>query len=111
MKIESSQQGASVVVRLAGKLDAATAPLLERECETWAGQGPRRLVLDLGGLDYISSAGLRAVLVSAKKLKAQGGALSLCALSEPVREVFDISGFAAVFPLFDTLEAALASHP
>ena len=53
-------------------------------------------MLDLGRLDYISSAGLRVVLIAAKRLKSVGGALVLCTLNPSVREVFEISGFASI---------------
>jgi anti-anti-sigma factor len=60
--------------------------------------------VDFGGVSYISSAGLRVLLVAAKRLRAGRGTLVLCALGDPVRQVFDLAGF---LPLF-TVEATRA---
>ena len=66
-----------------------------------------RLVLDLNGLEYISSAGLRVILSAAKKMKARNGKLGLSRLQPRVREVFQVSGFSSIIPVFETLPAAL----
>ena len=67
------------------------------------------MVLDLARLDYISSAGLRVVLLLAKKLKQAGGALALCDIQPSVREVFEISGFLAILTVCDTRAQAVAA--
>ena len=68
----------------------------------------RQLVLDFAALDYISSAGLRLVLVLAKRLKQERGRLVLCAMQPHVHEVFDISGFLAILDVQATRQEALA---
>ena len=77
-------------------------------CAACLEAGDKRLVVDLAGLEYISSAGLRSILASAKKLKAQGGDLAFCALSGIVAEVFAVSGFAKLLPVFATRAEAVA---
>ena len=76
---------------LTGRLDTVTAPELEKTVTELL---PRTdsLVLDLGSLEYISSAGLRVILKAYKALAAKGG-LKLTGVQEAVREVFDITGF------------------
>jgi len=70
-------------------------------------KGEHRIVLDLGRLDYISSAGLRVVLLLAKKLKQLGGALILCDIQPNVREVFEISGFLTILKVCASREEAV----
>ena len=70
--------------------------------------GAKNLVLDFAALDYISSAGLRMVLVVAKRLKGEGGQLVLSGMQPHVREVFDISGFLAILNVEPTRAEALA---
>lgn len=67
------------------------------------------MILDCGGLSYVSSAGLRVVLIAGKRLRAVGGVLLLCGLNDQIGEVFQISGFGALFPIHDTVAAALAA--
>ncbi len=76
---------------LTGRLDTVTAPELEKAMAELLPQTDS-LVLDLGSLEYISSAGLRVILKAYKALAAKGG-LKLTGVQEAVREVFDITGF------------------
>ena len=71
------------------------------------GDGPARLILDLAGLDYISSAGLRVVLVAAQKARELGIVLILCGLSGAVHEVFEVSGFLDILPIREDRTCAL----
>ena len=84
-----------------------TAPAFETALTDLIGQGRRHLALDLGGVEYISSAGLRVILASAKALKDKQGLLLLANPRGPVKEVFDISGFGSVFNIYDSVDAAL----
>jgi anti-sigma B factor antagonist len=84
------------------KLKAALAPHLGRATPTG-----ERLVLDLGGVDYISSAGLRVLMLAAKQVRAQGGMLVIAALQPVVREIFEISRFTLVFDILPSVPAAL----
>ena len=70
--------------------------------------GARKVIVDLAALDYISSIGFRVFLIAAKQLNRDGGVLRICGISGNVKEVFDISGFATVFDIFDNQAAALA---
>jgi anti-anti-sigma factor len=67
-------------------------------------------VVDLGELEYISSAGIRSILLVAKKLKTLEGELGFACISGMVEKVFNIAGIYALFPMYATLEDALA-HP
>ena len=65
------------------------------------------LVIDLKDLEYISSAGLRSILAITKQIKEKHGTLFLSSLQAAVKEVFDISGFNAIIPIYATLESAM----
>ena len=73
----------------------------------WIDSGQIRFIIDLNELDYISSAGLRSILVASKQLKAKSGRLSLCALKGSVKDVFDISGLTLLIPIYESLKAAI----
>lgn len=107
MDVSTRKEKQTMLISLKGRLDAVAAPELEKCCVELLEAGETKLVLELAALEYISSAGLRSVLSVAKKLKAVGGALSLCCLSGLVQEVFTISGFDSFLPMYATVEEAL----
>jgi stage II sporulation protein AA (anti-sigma F factor antagonist) len=108
MNVSVEKVGEVAVVAVAGQINSANAAEIEARLLEQVEQGERRCVLDLGKLDYISSAGLRVVLVLAKRLKENQGRLALCNLQPHVREVFDISGFLAILNVTDNRDQALA---
>ena len=81
------------VLSVSGYIDAATFPQLVKEADEVLNSGHVNLVLDLGGVDYVSSAGLRVLLMAAKAIKQKNGKLALYGLTETVQEIFEISGF------------------
>ncbi len=110
MNVNTREEKGYWVVRLEGRLDISNSTQFEQECMEWIGQGQRRFILDLGGLEYISSAGLRSILAATKKLKAQNGSLALCALSGLVEEVITVSGFDNILQVFPDLAQAIAGE-
>lgn len=108
MNVSVEKVGDVAVMAVTGQMNSANAAEVEASLLGHVEQGERRCVLDFSGLDYISSAGLRVVLMLAKKLKQNDGALALCNLQPHVREVFDISGFLAILQVADTRDEALA---
>ena len=109
MEILKRKEKNALVISLKGRLDSVTAPVLEKDLtELMAGE-ERFLVLDLGDLDYISSAGLRTLLVVTKRLREKQGRLLLASLKSVVREVFEISGFSSIIPIFESVDAAISS--
>ena len=108
MEFTQSKEGVFLVLAASGRMDTITAPQFETACLQALEAGEKRLVVDLSGLDYISSAGLRSILSSAKKLKAAGGDIAFCALSGIVAEVFAVSGFNKLLPVLATRQEALA---
>ena len=95
------------VVEIEGELDTGSAPEAQDLLDGLRKQGVRKILLDLSGLDFISSAGLRVLLATAQELKKNDGDLRVCCLNETVREVFDISGFSTLLLVVDCRAKAL----
>ena len=94
MTINKKQDGSALSIALEGRLDTTTAPELEQELSKSL-DGVTALTLDMAGLDYISSAGLR-VLLTAHKTMMKQGEMKLINLNEVVQEVFDVTGFSDI---------------
>lgn len=101
-----------VVLHLAGSIDHAAAGELRDALAahlTRCANGADGVVLDLAGLEYISSAALRVLMQAAKQVKAQRGRLVVAAMSPVVAEIFEISRFNLVFEIFPSVREAIAS--
>lgn len=96
------------VLRLDGALDTKTSPEAEQKINSLITSGVGNLVIDFESLSYISSVGLGVLLVTAKKLRANGGKLRIYGLNEAVRQVFDLSGFSTILQVFEREADALA---
>jgi len=106
MEITARNENDNVVVSVKGRMDAVTSPEFETELNELITQGQKNIIVDFNELEYISSAGLRSILATAKKLKAKGGQLVLSSLKDVVKEVFDISGFSSIIPIYESVESA-----
>jgi anti-anti-sigma factor len=108
MNITTEEIDGVMTVVFEGSLDTNTAPDAEAKLGELLTAGTAKLVIDFASLDYISSSGLRVLLVAGKKLGSSGGSMRLCNLNETVDEVFEISGFSTIFNVFKTRDDALA---
>ncbi len=108
MDCRASRDGHAVVVEVEGRIDGATAGDLENSMMAEIEDTDKVVVCDLNGVSYVSSAGLRAILVVAKRLSKQAVDFSICGLNGPVAEVFHISGFDRIFKVYEKREEALA---
>ncbi len=95
------------VLAFEGRLDSQTSPDAQQQLTRLIEEGETKILVNLEKLDYISSAGLRVLLVVAKQLKATDGELRICSLNEVVKEVFDISGFDMILPISASESEAL----
>ncbi|GLI92303.1 STAS domain-containing protein [Methylocystis echinoides] len=98
-----------LVIRPQSRIDSSTASAFEARCASLIDEGPAKVVIDFSNVDYISSAGLRALLVAAKKARSQGGALTLCGLSGGVRDVMAVSGFDTILGAHSDVSEARAA--
>jgi anti-anti-sigma factor len=108
VEIVTRTQHDVTIVAFRGSLDSKTSPQAQQALDGILADGTRKVLVDFTALDYISSAGLRVLLATAKRLSGPGGGLRLSGLNETVREVFDISGFSTIFAVFATEAEALA---
>ena len=112
MNVTSRRFANAVVVRAVGRLDQDTceafrADLLKFVDEAVSDGGG--VVLDLSGLEYVSSAGLRCFMLASRQAKAQQGRIFVAALQPMVAEIFEISHFNLVFQVFPTVREALGA--
>jgi anti-anti-sigma factor len=106
MDVAETRRGNSVVLSPTGRIDSNHAAEFGAHLNAVIDRGDSSLLVDLAGVDYISSAGLAALLAAAKKAKARQGRIGLCALNDRVRLVFEMSGFLALFPVWSSVDAA-----
>lgn len=107
MQVTIDKREGFVVLKLKGRSDAATSNMLEEKLLALVGGGEKRFVVEFSNLEYISGAGLRMLLLVAKRLKSANGKIVLFALKGQVKEVFEIAGFSAIFFIHRSLEEAI----
>ena len=107
MQINSRDAGEIKVVELDGNLDGITSPDAQNHLDALINGGANKLLVSFEKVNYVSSAGLRVLLVTAKQLRSKGGDLRLCSLNRNVQEVFDISGFSSILSLHGSEGEAL----
>ncbi len=107
MDISTETAGEVTVVHVEGNLDTNTAPEAQQRLDALLDEGSSKLLVDFEALEYISSAGLRVLLSTAKRLSASGGSMHISGLNETVDEIFEISGFSTIFNVFPTRAEAL----
>ena len=108
MEIVEQQQENHYIFKLDGRLDSNTSPDFEKKIFDAIESGRFSLIIDCGQLDYITSAGLRVLNKTAKRLKREKGEIVLCAMEDYVREVFEIAGFDTFLPIVATMDDAVA---
>jgi anti-anti-sigma factor len=107
MQIAEAKKNGVMVVSVDGRVDASNAPTLEQKLLALIAAGEKHLVIDCTQLEYVSSAGLRVLLVAAKRLS--DGTLGLAALNKQIHDVFDIAGFSSIFQIYRTQDEAIAA--
>ena len=105
--VREEKKGDVLILRIKGRLDAISSPIAEKKVFESINQGETKLLLDFAGVDYLSSAGMRMLLSTTKKLKSQTGMLVLCNVTNNVLDVLKMSGFDHVLELYNTEEDAL----
>ncbi len=107
MEIIKSKKDHIQILELVGRLDSNTSKDLEAELTALFINNEYKILLDFARLEYISSAGLRVLLVGVKTINKNEGRLALCSLKEFVHEIFEIAGFTPLFNIYDNRDEAL----
>ena len=107
MEIFVKDENEVVSLKITGRLDAESSILAEKQVRDVLDAGNTRILFDFGELEYISSAGLRVILMAIKDLRTKNGKVVLCALNEYVQEVFDVSNFASIIPIMKSTEEGI----
>ena len=107
MDISIKKVAVTTVVRLSGDLDTNTSPVAQERLDTLVEEGNHHLLVNLRKVGFVSSAGLRILLATAKRLNKADGSLKVTDLNETVQEVFEISGFVSILDVYGTEEEAL----
>lgn len=110
LRIDLEEIEHRVILRLDGRLDAATAPILDRKIQSLIDEDHYYLLLDFSRIDYLSSAGMRVLLSATKKLMAKKGGLILFSLTEEVNEVIKMAGFDKILRIFSSEKEAIQFH-
>ncbi len=109
MQIEITSREGATVVAIQGSVDGLTAADLLASLGGEVRAGKTKLVADLRAVEFMSSAGLRAVLATVKDARQQGGDFRLAGVRPDVWKVLNLSGFTSIVKIFPDVEAAVAS--
>lgn len=106
MEVNVKEEGKAIIVSLEGSLDTTTASMVQEKTLPLVKEG-KALLLEMSRCDYVSSAGLRTLLIIAKRIKAVGGRGAMSGLSDEIRDVMEMTGFEGMFEDYKTEADAL----
>ena len=107
MEITERKAENCTVVGIDGRLDTTNYSVLEKKLMALIDDGDIRLLVNLSKMDYVSSSGLRILLMALKRITMAKGKFALCSLQENIKEIFEISGFTNIFEIYGNEEAGL----
>ena len=109
MELSGERDGDILVLTPEGRIDGSNSADFQSAVMERIDEGSESILLDFAGISYISSAGLRAVLILAKKLNQVSGRFALCSMQKSVQSVFEVSGFVKIIDVHPGREEALAA--
>lgn len=109
MELSTMEYKRVAVVTVSGRVDSVTSTELETALRALVEKGTTNLVLDLSGVDFLSSSGLRVMVTTRKALKGAGGEVVIAQPSDRVRETLELAGLDVLFTTHPTRESAVAS--
>lgn len=104
--IETKENGITILA-ISGNLDAEGTQAMEEKVVGLLEGGETSLLFDFSGLDYINSSGLRVLVLAYQRLKKASGKVAICGIKDYIQEVFEVSGYDKIFPLYPTKDAAV----
>ncbi len=109
MAIYAEREVEALVIKADGRIDGLNARQFQEDLTAEISEKDNTVILNFESLSYISSAGIRVILTTAKMLQRRRGRLALCSLTDSVREIFEISGFDQIIPVHATKEEAISA--
>lgn len=109
MGLTQSNESGVVILAVDGNLDAEGTQALEEKVLALLEGGETRLLFDFTGLDYINSSGLRVLVLAYQRLKKAQGKVAICGVKDYIQEVFEVSGYDKIFPLYPARVEALGA--
>jgi anti-sigma B factor antagonist len=110
LSLSSRSAGEHTVLHVGGEVDVYTAPRLRERLTELMDSGARKMIVDLGTVEFLDSTGLGVLVGAHKRLRASGGSLALVCTREPLLKIFRITALDQVFPLYSSVEAATAGE-
>jgi anti-anti-sigma factor len=107
MEISELKTDQCVIIGITGRLDTTNYSILEKKLMDMIDSHHDKILVDCAKMDYVSSSGLRILLMALKKITMAKGKFVLCSLQENIREIFEISGFTNIFEIYATQDEAL----
>jgi anti-anti-sigma factor len=107
--LREESRGGVKVLDVRGRVDSGTAPTLGERLNGLLANDARHVVVDFQGLEYISSAGFRVLLLAARRADEAQARLVMCGLSDKVRQLFDLGGFLDLFVITSSRDEAFSS--
>lgn len=104
MEITEKKVGNCTIVGIDGRLDTTNYSVLEKKLMELIDAGEIRLLVNLSKMDYVSSSGLRILLMALKRITMAKGKFALCSLQDNIKEIFEISGFTNIFEIYGNEE-------
>ncbi len=109
MKVTTEEAAGAMITKTEGRVDSSNARAFDDALRATFGEGDHPVIVDCEELTYVSSAGLRVVLLAAKTLQQQNRKFKICSLTNSIRDLFEISGFDKIIDVYPDRSAALAS--
>lgn len=109
LEVAESEENGVLILRVKGRLDAASSPLLERKINAILEEERLKLLMEFEGVEYLSSAGMRLLLNLTKRLKSKQGRVVISSVNRDVMEVIKMAGFDHILEIFADEKEALAA--
>jgi anti-anti-sigma factor len=109
MIVETSRSGGVMIIAISGRVDSTTAPKLQTIVEGVIKESARRMAFDLSAMDFISSAGLRILLMAVKQMKTLNGQVAFAGPTPGVMSLLKMSGFLSLMVVKPSLAEAVAA--
>ncbi|MEI7500528.1 MAG: STAS domain-containing protein [Bacteroidota bacterium] len=107
MEINEQKTDQCVIIGITGRLDTTNYNMLEKKLMDLIDSHHDKILVECSKMDYVSSSGLRILLMALKKITMAKGKFVLCGLQENIREIFEISGFTNIFEIYTSTDEAL----